>query len=113
MADEIRNRLRAFAMEGGRLAAVDAIGLFESGLAERCNLTMAVTAPEKTRMRRIMKRDGLTEDEALLRIRAQRPDSWYIQHCDAVLVNDGDLEKMYQQMKHIIEYSEKGGVQHG
>ena len=113
VADEIRNRLRTFAMEGGRLAAVDAIGLFESGLAERCDLTMAVTAPENTRVRRIMKRDGLTEDEALLRIRAQRPDSWYIQHCDAVLVNDGDLEKMYQQMKHIIEYSEKGGVQHG
>ena len=107
--EEVRRRLRAFAMEGGTLAAEDAIALFESGAASRCALTIAVTAPEETRVRRIMARDGLSREEALLRIRAQHPESWFIERCDEVLVNDGDQEKLRSQMNHIIE----GVLHHG
>ena len=32
-----------------RLAAIDAIGLFESGLADLCDITVAITAPEPVR----------------------------------------------------------------
>ena len=33
-----------------RLAAIDAIGLFEGGLAELCDVTVAVTAPKEMRI---------------------------------------------------------------
>ena len=109
VTDEICRRLRAFAMKGGALAAVDAIALFEGNLAERCDLTLAVTAPEETRVKRIMARDGLTREEALLRIRAQHPESWFRQRCDAVLVNDENPEDLRPQINKIVE----GVLHHG
>ena len=66
---------------------VDAINLIESGLARRCDLTLAVTAPEAVRLRRIMERDGISEDYARRRIAAQKPDSYYRKHCGFLLEN--------------------------
>ena len=39
-------------------AAIDAIALFESGLAELCDATVAITAPAEIRVERIMARRG-------------------------------------------------------
>jgi len=69
--------------------AIDAIGLFEGELAPLCDVTVAVTAPEEDRIRRLTKRDGITEKYARSRIAAQHPDSWFAEHCDYVLHNDG------------------------
>ena len=74
------------------LAAIDAIGLFEGGLAELCQVTVAVTAPEEARVLRLMRRDGISEDYARSRIRAQHDEDWFRQRCDHILVNDGSLE---------------------
>ena len=75
-----------------KLAAIDAIGLFEGGLAELCHVTVAVTAPEEDRIQRLMKRDGISEDYARARIRAQHKEDWFRERCDYVLVNDGKLD---------------------
>ena len=60
-----------------KLAAIDAIGLFEGNLAELCQVTVAVTAPEEARIQRLMQRDGISEDYARSRIRAQHSSSWF------------------------------------
>lgn len=70
------------------LAAIDAIGLFESGLASVCDLTVAVTAPEEARIQRIMCRDGIDAQYARNRIAAQKPSQWFAERCDYVLEND-------------------------
>ena len=72
-----------------KLAAIDAIGLFEGGLAELCDITVAVTAPVEDRVRRIMLRDGISEEYARNRIAAQHSDSWFREKCDLVLENTG------------------------
>ena len=74
------------------LAAIDAIGLFEGGLAELCDVTVAVTAPEDVRVQRLMARDGITEDYARMRIHAQHTDAWFSERCDHTLVNDTTRE---------------------
>lgn len=74
------------------LAAIDAIGLFESGLDKLCKLTVAVTAPEEDRVARLMARDNIDRDYALSRIRAQRSCEEYAALCDHVLHNDGTRE---------------------
>lgn len=74
------------------LAAIDAIGLFEGGLAELCQVTVAVTAPRHMRVARLMARDGITEEYARKRIDAQHPDEWFAQRCDRVLCNDSTQE---------------------
>ena len=82
---EVLRRLEA----APALAAIDAIGLFEGGLAELCDMTVAVTAPLECRVRRLMARDGISEEYARSRIAAQHPDSWFAEICTHVLINDG------------------------
>ena len=72
--------------------AIDAIALFEGGLAELCDVTVAVTAPVEVRVRRLMARDGISEDYAQSRIAAQHDDDWFRCHCDHILENDGSLQ---------------------
>ena len=74
------------------LAAIDAIGLFEGGLAELCDVTVAVTAPEEARIRRLMARDSIPESYARARIAAQKKEDWFRQRCDYILENDGELD---------------------
>lgn len=74
--------------QGRALAAIDAIALLESPLKELCQLTVAVLAPQEVRVRRIMAREGISEGYAWARVKAQRPDEYFIQNCDHVLVND-------------------------
>ena len=71
-----------------KLAAIDAIGLFESGLNELCQTTVAVTAPEDARVARLMVRDSIDREYALSRIRAQRSQEEFSALCDHTLVND-------------------------
>ena len=78
--------------QGPSLAAIDAIALFEGGLSELCQLTVAVTAPLEDRVRRLMARDGISEDYARRRIAAQHDEAWFRQRCDYVLQNDGTRE---------------------
>ena len=75
--------------ENPPLAAIDAIGLFESGLASLCDTTVAVTAPEEVRIKRLMARDGISESYAKMRIQAQHTDGWFRENCDYVLQNAG------------------------
>ena len=74
------------------LVAIDAIGLFESGLNELCHMTVAVTAPIHDRIARLTKRDGITEEYALSRIKAQPTNEEFSLRCDHVLVNDSTEE---------------------
>ena len=78
--------------EKPRLAAIDAIGLFEGGLAELCDVSVAVTAPAELRIRRLMARDGISEEYARSRIDAQHDDDWFRSRCHRVLENSGDFQ---------------------
>ena len=72
-----------------KLTAIDAIALFEGGLAELCDVTVAVTAPEEDRIRRLMIRDGIDRDYAKRRIAAQKSAEWFRERCDFCLENNG------------------------
>ena len=72
-----------------KLAAIDAIALFEAGLAELCDITVAVTAPVEDRVRRLMLRDQISEEYARSRIAAQHEEAWFRQRCSCILENNG------------------------
>ena len=97
VGEEVDRRLKAWENGGGELAAVDAIALIESGRGAKCDLVVGVTAPFDVRVRRIMERDGVGEDYARLRIGAQKPDSFYEQNCDYVLVSDCDTVEEFEE----------------
>ena len=75
--------------EKPRLAAIDAIALFEGGLATLCDITVAVTAPEEARIQRLMVRDGIGRAYAQRRITAQKSAEWFRERCDYCLENNG------------------------
>ena len=79
------------------LAAIDAIGLFEGGLAPLCHVTVAVTAPEEQRVARLVKRAGIRPEYAKKRIDAQHKDVWFREKCDHVLENNGTQEDFQEK----------------
>lgn len=79
-------------LEGNpKLASIDAIALFEGGLGELCDLTVAVTAPREDRVKRLMAREGIPREYAEKRLDAQHSDAWFRERCDYVLENTGNL----------------------
>ena len=107
VGQEVQSRLEDWAMSGGRLAAIDAIELLSSGLAEQCNATIGIIADEEVRASRIMARDNISKEYALLRIRAQKPNQYFIDNCDFTVENNGDVslfaEKFQVLMKEIFK----------
>ena len=76
-----------------KLAAIDAIALFEGGLAELCDATVAVTAPREARVARLMQREGISAEYAQKRIDAQKSDGDFNNLCGHTLENSGSLEE--------------------
>ena len=70
------------------VAAIDAIALFESGLADLCQSTVAITAPAEIRVERIMAREGITREYAQSRVNAQHPEEFFTSRCRHTLRND-------------------------
>ena len=103
IADEVQRRLREHAMAGGTLAAIDAVELFSSGMGERCDFTIGVIADEEVRAARIMARDHISRDYALLRIRAQRPESYFRQMCSVTVENNEDEASLLSHINTILK----------
>ncbi len=85
------------------LAAIDAIALFEGGLAELCDYTIAVTAPKEARLLRLMARDGITEEYALARINAQKTAEQFREMTDFSLENDGTQAEFESKTKVLLQ----------
>jgi L-threonylcarbamoyladenylate synthase len=81
---------------------LDAPVLFESNGQRFCSKTLSVIAPYNVRMERIIKRDSLTEEEALLRINAQQPDDFYINQSDFCITNNGSEIELTEKITNLI-----------
>ena len=78
------------AVSGAPAAAIDAIALVESGLGERCDAVVGVIAPAELRVRRIMAREGISEEYARKRVSAQKGEDFFRENCGYVLENTED-----------------------
>ncbi len=90
---ELERRIVRARTEGRPAVALDAIALLESGAGKLCDVTIAVTAPEEARVRRIMAREGISEEYARARMAAQKPSGWFEERCTHTLRNDGGREE--------------------
>ena len=104
---EIDRRLAVHAAAGGKYAAVDAINLLDTKLTEYLIASVGITAPEDVRVARLMARDNITEEYALMRIRAQQPEAYFNDNCTYVIRNDSSREayrrKCDELFKSILE----------
>ncbi len=87
IVDELFRRADLARQAGRPAVAIDAIALVESGIAQRCDVVVAVLAPLETRIRRIMARDNIDEGYARRRALAQKGEDFFRTHSDYVLEN--------------------------
>lgn len=82
---------------GERLVVFDAPTLFESGLDTLCSAVISVIADKGLRAERIMQRDNLSFDDAMLRLNAQHSDSFYTDKSAFVIENNGSEEELVRK----------------
>lgn len=90
ITERIKAKSNAYKAKGVEYLLLDAPTLFESGADKMCDAVIAVLCPEALRRERIMRRDGLTDEQADVRLRASKPDDFYRERTPYLAVNDGD-----------------------
>lgn len=101
--DAIDERLARHAASGGRYAAVDAIDIIGTPLQEYFTATVGITAPVETRCERIMAREGISREYAMLRIEAQKTDAFFEENCTVCVRNDGTREQFQDKCMKIFK----------
>lgn len=87
---------------GEKTVFLDIPLLFESRLTYMVERTILVYVDEETQLKRLMARNGLSEKEAQMRIRAQMPLSEKKALADAVIDNNGSPEETKKQLEKIV-----------
>ncbi len=90
--------VRVHQENGARAVLIDAPQLFEAGLEKEVDLTLGVIAPDALCAERIMKRDGISRENAKKRLAAQRDNNYFRQNCSAVIENAGSQEALEAQV---------------
>jgi dephospho-CoA kinase len=93
------------------LVILDIPLLFEAGLQRGLDAVIVVYAPERLQLERLMARDGLTEPEALARIRAQMPIETKRALASRVIDNSGSREHAREQA--LEAYRQLAGAHRG
>lgn len=86
-----------------RLIVADIPLLYESNLQHMFPEVMVVYVPVSLQLERLMKRDGLTKEEAMARIRAQMPIEDKRRLADIVIDNSQDLEATSEQLDQFMK----------
>lgn len=79
---ECARQIEAAAAGDCRAVILDAPLLFESGTQDLCGATVAVITPDASRLKRIMARDGISEEDAARRMAAQHGNHYYRERAD-------------------------------
>lgn len=82
---------------------IDAPLLFESLFDKLCTEIVCVVADEKLRISRIIERDKISDQNALLRIRTQLPDSYLKEKSDHIIDNNGSLDELRESTFEVIK----------
>lgn len=85
------------------IAAIDAAVIIGSSMEKMCDFIVSVLADKNVRIKRITERDGITEHEAELRIKAQPDESFYIKHSKYVIRNNGSYDEMRAEAKEVTD----------
>ncbi len=75
--------------------------LYEANFEDEVDCVIVVKAAERTQLSRLLCRDGLSEEAARLRIKAQMPLQEKVTRADYLIDNDGSLAKTREQVEKV------------
>ena len=102
IAEESARRLNEAEAQGAKVAVYDMPLLVEKGLDRKMDLVVVVDVDVEERVRRLVEKRGLTEDDVRRRIASQVPDDVRLKAADIVVDNNGTLEDLHAEASKLI-----------
>ncbi|GAB2478971.1 dephospho-CoA kinase [Alkalibacterium psychrotolerans] len=100
--DDIRQRIHQqkadYEEKEAPLVILDIPLLFEAGYEKEVNAVMVIYVDRETQVSRLMKRDNLTEEDAMKRIEAQYPIEEKADKADVVINNNYSVKETNKQL---------------
>lgn len=81
-----------------RVVVIEAIKLLESDMKTSCNSIWVTYAPEAVQVERLVRKRGMTRDQALERVHAQSPQSEKVAAAGVVIRNTGSYDDLWKQV---------------
>jgi dephospho-CoA kinase len=100
--DEVQNLKKYYEKNGAQICFYDVPLLFEKNMQQQFDHIVLVWCSPQTQLDRLMKRNQLSQDEALLRMKNQLSMAEKIKQSHFCLDNSGDLEDLSTQIKKLI-----------
>ncbi|HSJ89980.1 MAG TPA: dephospho-CoA kinase [Anaerolineales bacterium] len=81
-----------------KVVVVEAIKLLESDLRNRCDSIWVTDAPPEVQIERLMRKRGMSREDAIQRIHAQSAQKQKLAAADVVVTNTGSYEDLWKQV---------------
>lgn len=97
----LRSQVKEAEKAGFENCLIDAAALLESPSRVLCEKIIVVTAPFDVRLERIIKRDNITKQDAVLRMNAQKSDEYYFENAD-IIINNFPPHNLYDEIENKV-----------
>jgi dephospho-CoA kinase len=101
MYDMVRTQLEEYRRRGVGVVVLEAPLLIEAGWTSLVDEVWVTVAPQSTVLRRLKEKFGLSEPEALARIRCQLASEERVKHADVIIDTDCDLDELKAKVKEL------------
>ena len=98
VVDEIKKRINHLKK---KIIVVNAPLLYESNLNQICDFVIAVIADRNKQINPVMKRDGITKEEAEKRLNAQNSNEFFTENAEYIIYNNEDIKNIEEQIAKI------------
>jgi dephospho-CoA kinase len=114
IVDEIWKEYKSSSSNDDKVVVLDQPLFFETKIFKYIvSKVIVVTTSDENQKQWLMKRNNLSEEEAMNRIKAQMPNSEKEKLTDYIIRNDSDLESLKQQTETIFEECKKSATSVG
>ncbi len=81
-----------------RVVVIEAIKLLETDLHKACDVVWVTDAPPEVQIERLMRKRGMSREEAGQRVRAQSSQKEKVAAADVIIYNNGSYEALWKQV---------------
>jgi len=104
---KLSEQIQFLQKEKQEICIIDAPLFFEAGLETWCQTVCAVVSTQDEQINRICTRDGITKEEAKLRLSKQIPPEVLIQKSDFVIHNIFDQEHLRKECNKLLAFAKQ------
>ena len=81
-----------------KVVVIEAIKLLESNLRAKCDTLWVADAPQEVQVERLMRKRGMSRDEALQRVQMQAAQKIKLEAADTIITNHGSYDDLWKQV---------------